>query len=138
MQSNDPLFTVVFVVYLVKQTTHTEMEAPMILVKTVNNIYQYFGFEGEINDYIIFREPRLSRKNHDKCDLCFPLIHLGGSTASVSCELLFPEYKVFRIQIDVEKVMTSALVLLKIPLLQLSALAIFSNFVCRCRRSFHV
>ena len=77
----------------------------MILVETVNNIYRFFGYDGEINEYTVFREPRLLRQNHENCDLCFPIILIGGSTASVSGQVLFPEYKVFRINIDVKKVM---------------------------------
>lgn len=78
---------------------------PFMLVETVNNLYRYFGFDDSgIGENAVFQEPRMSRQNPNKCDLCFPLIPLGGCDAQVPGVLLFPEHRNFKVKINVEKV----------------------------------
>lgn len=76
-----------------------------ILIQTLRNIYRYLGDDDiVIDDNAVFQEPRMSRHNPTTCDLCFPIIRHRGYDVSVSAVLLFPEYKNFKMKIDIEKV----------------------------------
>lgn len=77
----------------------------MSLVETVSSIYQFFeGTDNVVDENAVFQEPRIYRHDHKKCDICFPLIALGGCEASIPSALLFPEHKPFKIKIGLEKV----------------------------------
>ncbi|KAK3930726.1 DALR anticodon-binding domain-containing protein 3 [Frankliniella fusca] len=83
------------------------MAAPMpgTLVETLRNIYKYLGNDDPVVDEnAIFQEPRMSRQNPSKCDLCLPLIRHGGCDTFTLAVLLFPEYKTLKMKIDIEKV----------------------------------
>ncbi|XP_034233537.1 uncharacterized protein LOC117640788 [Thrips palmi] len=84
------------------------MAAPMSMsfVETVNRIYKFLGSDDLIVDETaVFQEPRLSRQDTDKCDIGLPLITLGGCDAIIPGALLFPEYKQFKLKINLKQVL---------------------------------
>lgn len=83
------------------------MAAPLqlTLIQTINRIYRFLGLDDSIEDTrLIFRDPRISRANPEKCDLCFPLISHGNSQASIPAVVLFPNFSKLKITFNANKV----------------------------------